>query len=225
MQQAQTRPGHTRCATLTAPRQDPLSFRSRKQQQIKTRIMQITTWLAVVLLTARTPAALAASGSGAQPSSSRLPRGDRQPSGEHGPAHIFTFHPHPQTSVQDAEEEKGGKLPLCFASMPLCGARGRAGSGCARRRACDPSCKDGDYRPGRTSTASSEITGQKSSSFQLTLSPCQTEEGIMLGFAREKIKSEGIFKGNCLGCPGMSPASEGVPANAAHPEPTLRHSG
>jgi len=42
----------------------------------------------------------------------------------------------------------------------------------------------------------------------------------MLEFAREKIKSEGISKGNRPGCPGMSPASQGVPANAAHPEPT-----
>lgn len=100
---------------LTAPQWDPLSFRSRKQQQIKTRIMQITTWLAVVLLTARTPAALAAPGSGAQPSSSRLPRGDRQPSGEHSPAHIRTFHPHPQTSAQDAQEEKGeAALVFCI---------------------------------------------------------------------------------------------------------------
>ena len=161
MQQAQARPGDSRCATLTAPRQDPLSFRSRKQQWIQNRIMQIMTWLAVVLLTAHTPSALAAPGSGAQPSSSRLPAGDRQPSGEHSPACIHTLHPHPQTSAQDAKEEKEGKLPVCFASTPLCGARGRAGSGCACGRACDPLCKDEDYCPGVTSTASSEITGQK----------------------------------------------------------------
>lgn len=59
----------------------------------------------------------------------------------------------------------------------------------------------------------------KSSSFQLTLSPQQTEEGIMLEFSREKMKSEGISKGNCPGCPGVSPTSEGIPANAAHPHP------
>lgn len=161
MQQAQTRQGDTRCATLTAPQQDPLSFRSKKQQWIQNRIMQITTWLAVVLLTAHTPSALAASGSGAQPSSSCLPVGDRQPFREHSPACIHTLHQHPQTSEQDAKEEKGWKLPVCFASMPLCGAQGCAGSGCACGRACDLSCKDGDYRPGATSTASSEITGQK----------------------------------------------------------------
>lgn len=154
MQQAQPRAGNSRCAMLTAPQQDPLSFRSRKQQRIQNRIMQITPWLAVVLLMAQTPSALAAPGSGAQPSSSRLPRG-AEPCPHSQPS------PAPQTSAQDATEEKGWKLPGCFASMPLCGARGRAGGACARERACDPPCKDKDYHPGATSITSSEITGQK----------------------------------------------------------------
>lgn len=114
------------------PQQDPLSFRSRKQQQIPNRMMQIPTWLAVVLLTARTPQALAAPGSGAQPSSSRPLWGPCSP-----------FCPHPQTSAQDVKGEKGWKLPGCFTSTSLSRARGRAGSGCACGRARDPCAKPG----------------------------------------------------------------------------------
>lgn len=114
--------------------------------------------------------------------------GAGSPSGNPDPARIPPLHPHPQTSGQDAEEEKGWKLPGCFVLRPLCGARGHAGSRNAPGgEPAIPPAKVGINIQEQQAPLPRRLQ-HKSGSFQLTLSPHQPEEGIMLEFARGKNK-------------------------------------